>query len=267
MNKKEKNDYMRHMLMMRPDLAETEEKLKTAPEDPMLWYELGMALSNAGRNEDAVDAFSRAIHLEPFNAFFHFSRGRKLNALGYFWPGMADLTLATRIMPENWTFVYYQATARNLRGLYEESIADFKTCASIAEPWERYPFVHWLYTTYLVDLGDRENAVKALELVPDDAVPPQMDYGYCRCVKLYKGFVSKDEFVDIADMQEKCLKQENRINLELNTMYYGLYAYAIFTGDEALADHALKELMKVAVPNAFGYKKGVVAAKKRGLIQ
>ena len=67
-------------------------------------------------------------------------------------------------------------------------------------------------------------------------------------------------------MQEKCLKQPNRINLELNTMYYGLFAYSMYIGDEARADNALRELLKVAVPQAFGYKKGIVFAKKRGLI-
>ena len=49
-------------------------------------------------------------------------------------------------------------------------------------------------------------------------------------------------------------------------MYYGLFAYSMYIGDEARADNALRELLKVAVPQAFGYKKGIVFAKKRGLI-
>ena len=267
MNKSERNEYMRNMLMMRPDLEEVRAKLKASPEDSMLWYQLGMALCNNNLFEDGINAFSRAICLEPFNAYYHFGRGRRLAAIGQFWQGMADLTLATRITPESWTFWYYCGTTRYLHGLKEESIEDFRKCAELAEPYERYPFVHWLYTISLCALGEKEKAVEALSLVPDDAVPPQMDYGYCRCVKLYKGLIKPESFIDIQDMQEKCLKHENRINLELNTMYYGLYAYALYINDNSLADYALKELMKIAIPTAFGYKRGVEAARKRGIIE
>ena len=106
MNKSERNEYMRNMLMMRPDLEEVRAKLKASPEDSMLWYQLGMALCNNNLFEDGINAFSRAICLEPFNAYYHFGRGRRLAAIGQFWQGMADLTLATRITPESWTFWY-----------------------------------------------------------------------------------------------------------------------------------------------------------------
>ena len=64
-----KNDFMRYKLMMRPDVAQTRQKLEKAPDDPDLWYELGMALSNAGDNEAAVDAFSKGISLAPFDPY------------------------------------------------------------------------------------------------------------------------------------------------------------------------------------------------------
>ena len=261
-----KNDFMRAKLMMRPNLEETRAKLEQAQDDPDLWYELGMALSNGGDNEAAVDAFSRGLSLAPFDPYLYFARGRKRNAAGKFWPAIADLTMATHIDGSLWTFYYYRATAYSLEGMYGEACEDFKTCIRIAEDWECCPMVHWLFTTYVLELKDPKRAEEALKLVPTDIVPPQMDYGYHRCFKLYNGLVTPDEFVDIPDMREKCLKQPNRINLELNTMYYGLFAYSVYTGDEARADYALRELMKIAIPQAFGYKKGVVFAKARGLI-
>jgi len=126
--------------------------------------------------------------------------------------------------------------------------------------------VHWLFTSYLLELNDPKRAAEALTLIPKDVVPPQMDYGYHRCFLLYTGQITPDEFVNIPEMEEKCLKNPGRIELELNTMYYGLFAYSVYTGDEERANYALKELMKIAVPQAFGYKKGVVFAKQRGLI-
>lgn len=261
-----KNDFMRYKLMMRPDVAQTRQKLEKAPDDPDLWYELGMALSNAGDNEAAVDAFSKGISLAPFDPYLYFARGRKQNAAGRFWPAISDLTLATRLDNTLWTFYYYRATAYSLEGYYEEACEDFKTCIRIAEDWECCPMVHWLFTTYVLELNDRKRAEESLKLIPTDIVPPQMDYGYHRCFLLYNGLIAPDDFVNIPDMQEKCLKQPNRINLELNTMYYGLFAYSMYIGDEARADNALRELLKVAVPQAFGYKKAIVFAKKRGLI-
>ena len=79
-----KNELMRHMLMMRPNVEETQTQLKEDPDDSLGWYELGMALSNAGDIEGGVEAFSRAITLEPFNGYYYFGRGRKNIALGIF---------------------------------------------------------------------------------------------------------------------------------------------------------------------------------------
>ncbi|MBQ8536108.1 MAG: tetratricopeptide repeat protein [Clostridia bacterium] len=261
-----KNDFMRYKLMMRPDLEETRQKLAENPEDPEIWYELGMALSNAGDNEAAVDAFSKGISLAPFDPYLYFSRGRKQAASGNFWLGIADLTMATRLDNSLWTFYYYRATTYNLNGYYEEACEDFKQCIRIADDWECCPLVHWLFTSYLLELNDPKRAAEALTLIPKDVVPPQMDYGYHRCFLLYTGQITPDEFVNIPEMEEKCLKNPGRIELELNTMYYGLFAYSVYTGDEERANYALKELMKIAVPQAFGYKKGVVFAKQRGLI-
>jgi tetratricopeptide (TPR) repeat protein len=180
---------------------------------------------------------------------------------------MADLSMAIRLMPENWTFWYYRATTKSLDGRPTEAVEDFEECIKIAEDWERYPLVHWLYTTYVIELKDKEKALASLSRISDNAVAPQMDYGYCRCVKLYKGLVTPEQFVDLKDMEEKCLKHENRINLELSTMYYGLYAYAVCVGDDVLADKALRELLKIGIPEAFGYKRGMVEARKRGIVQ
>ena len=261
-----KNDYMRHKLMMTPDLAETRARLAEKPGDPELWYALGMALSNSGDNEAAIRAFSHGLTIAPFDPFLYFARGRKRNAAGHFWPAIADLTLAVRLDDTEWTFLYYRATSYNLKGMYRESCEDFKGCIRVAEPNEGCPMIHWLYTTYLLELKDVPSAEACLSLIPRDVVPPQMDYGYHRCFLLYTGQVSVEDFVDLEEMREKCLKRPGRVELELNTMYYGLFAYCVHHGYEQKADEALKKLLKIGVPNAFGYLKALPFAKARGLI-
>lgn len=262
-----KEEYMRRMLLMSPDVEEVRGKLEKSPDDPELWYELGMALSVAGDEKGSINAFSHGLMYAPFDAFLHFGRGRKLNSAGYFWPAIAELTLAHRLDVTEWTFLYYRATSYNLHGMYEESCADFKTCITIAQPGEGCALVHWLFTTYVLELKDNARAAECLKLIPPDVVPPQMDYGYHRNFQLYTGQISRENFVDIPDMEKKVLKRPGRVQLELVTMYYGLFAYCVYLGDEKGADEALLEALKLNIPNAFGYMNARKFALKRGLIK
>ena len=49
-------------------------------------------------------------------------------------------------------------------------------------------------------------------------------------------------------------------------MYYGLYCYWTLHGDAEKAADAIRQLMKVAYPGAFGYTKGLPIAKKLGIL-
>lgn len=265
--KMSKDEYMRHKLIMAPDVQEVRAKLEKAPDDPELWYELGMGLSAAGDDAQAVKAFSQGIFYAPFDPFLHFARGRKLNSAGQFWPAIAELTLACRLDATEWTFLYYRATSYNLHGMYEESCVDFKNCIPIAKVGDGCALAHWLYTTYLLELNDPKRAQECLSLIPRDVVPPKMDYGYHRNFQLYTGQVSKEDFINIPDIEANCLPLPGRVQLELITMYYGLFAYCVFTGDEAGADAALMEALKLNITNAFAYIKAKKFALQRGLIQ
>lgn len=267
MQKMSKDEYMRHMLIMSPKVEDVQAKLEKAPDDPELWYEMGMAKSVAGDEDAAVRAFSKGLYYAPFDAFLHFGRGRKLNSAGQFWPAIAELTLACRLDSTEWTFLYYRATSYNLHGMYEESCKDFRNCIPIAKESDGCALVHWLFTTYLLELNDPKRAGESLSLIPRDVVAPKMDYGYERNFRLYTGQVSKEDFIDIPDIEKNSLPLPGRVDLELVTMYYGLFAYCVFTGDEEGADKALLEALKIKIPNAFGYMKAKKFAIQRGLIK
>jgi len=91
------------------------------------------------------------------------------------------------------------------------------------------------------------NAEKCLDLIDATVEAPQMDYGYCRVVRLYKGIVKPEEFIDIPAMQKAVLPQENRVNLELNGMYYGLYCYWTLHGEPEKAAQAIRALANPAL--------------------
>ena len=261
-----KNEEMRHILMMRPDLEEAKARLEQDDTDGRALYEYATALANNGRLAEAVEAYSKGIAFNPFYAPCYFGRGRRNNALGHFWGAVADFSVAIQLDPSCWTYWYYRATTLNLKDYVEESMDDFRQCLHLSQPAEHYPLIHWLYTSN-VQLGRFEEAEKCLDLIDATVEAPQMDYGYCRVVRLYKGIVKPEEFIDIPAMQKAVLPQENRVNLELNGMYYGLYCYWTLHGEPEKAAQAIRDLQKVAYPGAFGYTKSIPIAKKLGIIE
>ena len=150
--------------------------------------------------------------------------------------------------------------------MVEESIDDFKECLEITRPGDQYPIGDWLYTT-LCSLGRFKEAEEILDRIEDDVECETMDYGYKRCVQLYKGIVKPEEFINIPLFEEKMLKRPNRVELEITGMYWGLYWFWMLKGDESKANEALLELLKHDMfPTAFAYQKGTNLAKKKGLI-
>jgi len=262
----EKAEESRRMLMMQPTVEEAEELLKKDDTDGYAWYVYGKALSIRKEYDKATEAHSQGIAFAPFYAPNYFGRGSKFSLANKPWQAIADYTMAIQLDPSNWLYWYYRATVLNMHGMLEDSISDFRQCMRLTDPSEHYPLIHWIYTSY-VELGRYEDAKKSLELIDATIEPPRMDYGYCRSVRLYKGIVKPEEFIDIPAMEKAVLPREKRVELELNTMYYALYNYWMVNGDEEKAADAIRELHKIAYPGAFGYSKSIPIAKRLGIMQ
>ena len=264
----EKNEERRHLLMMQPTMEEAQALIEKDETDAKAWYVYGKALGLKQDHEGAVEAYSRGIACDPFYAPNYFGRGcRKSSLKNSYWSAVADLTMAIRLEEDNWLNWYYRATFHYKAGNMEDAIHDFQMCLKYTAENEHYPLIYWIYTIY-VDLGEYEKAEKALELMPDATIePPQMDFGYCRSVRLFKGMVSPEEFIDIPLMERSVLKRENRVNLELTGMYYGLYCYWMLHGDEKKALEAIHAVLKIPYPGAFGYERAVALAKKLGIVE
>lgn len=96
---------------------------------------------------------------------------------------------------QNWLYHYYRATPLSLTDKVEDCLSDLRACLDLTAENEHYSLIHWLYTSYC-ELGRYKEAQECLFLIKDDVVPPQMNYGYSMCVKLYKGLVKPEEFID-----------------------------------------------------------------------
>ena len=262
----EKNEKMRHILMMQPTEAEGKALVEKDESDAEAWYVYATALGLNQKVDEAIDAYSHGIACDPFYAPNYFGRSRKYNGQGKYWASMADLTMSVRLDENNWIYWYYKATTQNLAGHLEESIDDFKMCLKCSAPHEHFPLVDWIYNTY-AELGQYEEAEKSLDLVDANMQEPQMDYGYARAVRLCKGLIKPEDYIDIPLMEKKVLPRENRVQLELNGMYFTLYNYWMVHHEPEKAADAIRELQKVAYPGAFGYTKSIPIAKKLGIIK
>lgn len=258
--------YLKNLVFAYFDVEESREKLGDDPENTMLIYELGRLLSNRGDYEESTQAFSKGLVIGPFNAHLYFGRGVvRVNVVRY-WEGISDLATAVRIMPEHRSFWYYLVTAKKLHGDYAGSAAAFRRALEASFPEYSYPEVHRLYTVYLLELNDPESARKALCAIPDYCECPKNDYAFRRNAILYNWLIEESEFINMEDLERSTVKQGNRAYLELNTMYYGPYVCAKKNGDEELMNPALRKIMMVAVPKAFGFKKCLPIAIERNIV-
>ena len=261
-----KKEMIRKMLMT-PDLEESKSALAQDPENPELWYQLGMAVGVKEGAEASIDVFSQGLIYNPFNAPLYFGRGRKNIGLRKYWRAIADATMAIRLEPDIWTYWYYRAVPRNLAGDAKGALEDFMQCYRMTPENERYPLIDWMFLCCL-DMGDREKAKEILNLI-DTSVEPShcMDYAYRRRVRLYKGEIKPEEMIDDEDiMKHAYVTQPGRVQLEHETLTFGLFAYYTYIGETEKANETLQAIAALEPSAAFGYLKGTGIARQRGLI-
>jgi tetratricopeptide (TPR) repeat protein len=71
-------------------------------EDDQLYFNLGMALAELGRSENAVAAMERAVALDPRNAENHFGLGLAAASAGRMDLALSALTKAVVVDPRHW---------------------------------------------------------------------------------------------------------------------------------------------------------------------
>jgi len=262
----DKKKEMIRKLLMTADVAESEAALAAAPDDPECWYQLGVAIGKRDGAEAAIDVFSQGLTLCPFNAPLYFGRGRKNIGLRKYWRAISDATMAIRLEPDIWNYWYYRGVPRNLAGDAAGALEDFTQCYRMTPDNEHYPIVDWMFLCAL-DMGDKARAGEILNGIDTSVEPPHcMDYAYRRRIRLYKGEIGPEELIDEEDIRKNAyMEQPGRMQLERETLTFGLFAYYTYTGDEEKANETLKTIMTFTPSAAFGYLKGSDIARKRGL--
>ena len=78
-----------------------DKKLAADRENGDLWMERGLRLADQQLMREAVEAFSKAISIDPFKGIYYRHRAHRYLSCWRFQDACADFTLASRLIPEN----------------------------------------------------------------------------------------------------------------------------------------------------------------------
>lgn len=171
------------------------EALAADPRNPDLWMEYGLALAGGMLMREAVEAYSRAIALDPFRGILYRHRGHRHLSCWEFPEAAADFEMAARLIPENWDVWYHLALSYYLLGEYDQAQASYRRCLELTDmaDIEAFPAViDWSWRTAR-RRGDEGYARELLDMLPPDFPIGTDECGYALNCAVYQGRVAADE--------------------------------------------------------------------------
>lgn len=241
-------------------VKEVDALLEQNPEDAKLWFRRAQALSEQALMREAVEALSRAIALDPLCGYYYRWRGHRHLNCGDIQDAMADFTLSTRLIPEEWEGWYHLGLCDVVLRRHRAADWVYTQCWKKDLP-ERLiiPLVNWSYLN-LRYLGREDEAAACLTRVHRD-MDPGPNVSYLRMVRYYQGELTAQEMMDMARADEEP-------EYGLTTQGFGLACCLELNGDRAGYEKALDDIIaagEVKCWNCFGH--GAAMYRKRELMQ
>ncbi len=238
-------------------------KLAKDPDNAQLWMERGLALSGQSLMREAVEAYSRAIALDPFNGVLYRHRGHRHLSCWQFEDAAADFATAARLLPadhpETWNVWYHLGLAWYLMGEYGKAEQAYRKCYAITNPADLInfcPITDWLWRTEM-RLGKTEEAKALIAALPADFDIEMEPCGYSRVCAMYQGRVKPEELIEGRMLPER---------LDAMTMVYALSNYYHVMGNEARSNELIEETLNFGDAEwwcAFGYLAAMQDKKAR----
>ncbi|MBI5675379.1 MAG: tetratricopeptide repeat protein [Nitrospirae bacterium] len=149
-----------------------EDVVQKSPNKPRPYYNLGLAYSEQGRTDNAIDAYKTAIRLDPaFSADVYNNLGVALMALGRVDEAILRYITAVDINPLDSDVHFNLANAYMAQGRVDEAISEYKSSAKL-NPGD--PKVHFYLAALYSKISLYSDAVSEYLLVislrPDDVV-------------------------------------------------------------------------------------------------
>jgi tetratricopeptide (TPR) repeat protein len=153
-----------------PGLAHTREALRLAPYDGFAHYDLGMAMRNEGKLDDAAKHFAAAVQFTPVNvevlynaADMHCSLGEVLLAKGQVQEATGVLSKAVALDAKNARAHYFLALALAAHGMLEEPLAHYSVACSLQPTVDKAPELHFLLSRNLAGAGRLAEALRSVQ--------------------------------------------------------------------------------------------------------
>lgn len=163
------------------------------------WFEDGVVFLQDGKNEQAVEAFTRALQINPRLASAYNNRGIAWRSLGKFDKALADFTKAIEVDPELADAYTNRATIRYFQGLWGQAVEDCEKALTITPDnvWAANQLA-WIFAT-CPDPGYRDGA-KAESLARQlSAVHPEVQF----LDTLAAALAEAGKYTEAASIQEK----------------------------------------------------------------
>jgi tetratricopeptide (TPR) repeat protein len=96
------------------------------PESPVLLLNLGFALTECGKYDEAIAILERAIRMKPEYASAHINRGIALAGTGRPGEALAAYREAVRVRPDYWRGYHHLGRALYNQGQFREAVADLQ---------------------------------------------------------------------------------------------------------------------------------------------
>lgn len=232
-----------------------DKKLALEPKNADFWMERGLALAGQRLMREAVEAYSKAISLDPFKGIYYRHRAHRHLSCWEFQEACADFEVASRIIPENWDVWYHLGLSHYLLGEYEEAVPAYRRCMEVTETdGQMIALCDWYWRT-LMRLGRRDEAEKVLENIHESMDYIEGELGYYYGCLIYKGLKKPEE----------CLERSKNYKLDATIMAYSLSNYYRVTGNTVRADELLDDLLRQDDREIWSYF-GYLAAVADGLM-
>ena len=208
-------------------VLELNKQLAKDPENAELWIKRGLALVEQNLMREAVESYSKALCLDPFNWLGYRNRAHRHLSCWEFQEACSDFIMSTRLVPntvdihEIWEAWYLLALSHYLLGEYEKAADAYKTCYSLARGDDIITTTGWYWST-LMRLDRKEEAEGILAFITKDMKFEASREAYFSTLRMFKGWVSPE------DTEAQCNMPDCKDKF---TRLYAISNYYYITGD------------------------------------
>lgn len=219
--------------------------IKLDPKQPEFYLEKCRALSNLQRYSEAVTACSEALRLRPNYAMALRDRGHVYINLGRNAEALADLKQAAAANPGDRDTQYHLGIAYYLSGDFQNAAVAFNGCLRDArQPNEIVECSAWLYPS-LRRSGQDAAARQLLDKIqPNWPIQGATSYYYDRLL-LFKGTKSEAQLAATA-------KKDGALSEA--TVDYNLGLWQMLNGNKVKAREDFQRAIASGAKNSFGYR-------------